>query len=387
MSSSYIEISRKALAKNIRFLKQIVGKDTVISSVIKGNAYGHGIGVFAPLVEACGVRHFSVFSIDEAATAYRFLSKDSHVMIMGHIDDCELEWAIARGVSFYIFDVGRLEASVAAAKKLGIPARIHLELETGLNRTGLEGQDLDRAVDVVKANRDCLQVDGVCTHYAGAESIANYWRIKRQIETFTEVCSTLERTGIRSSVKHTACSAAALRYPETAMDMVRFGIAQYGYWPSRETRMQYFLGCEEKERPIGRDPLRRVLTWKSRIMDVKRVGPGQYVGYGNLCLTSRAQKIATVPVGYFHGFARALSNLGYVLVHGRRAAVLGFVSMNIITIDITHLGDVERGDEVVILGKQGRNEITVSSFSEMSRNLNYEALVHIAPEIPRVAVD
>jgi alanine racemase len=384
--SSYIELSRKALEKNIRFLRKRIGESSVFSSVVKGNAYGHNIGDFVPLAVECGIRHFSVFSVEEASAAYSHLSNDCHLMIMGYIDTEDLEWAISKGVSFYVFDRGRLEAAAAAARALGSKAHVHLELETGLNRTGLDGQELERAVGIINRNQDSIVVEGLCTHYAGAESIANFWRIRNQIRRFNEAVSGLERQGFNIPRRHTACSAAALRYPETIMDMVRFGIAQYGYWPSMETRIQYFLERQQDGKPHGQNPLRAVLTWKSRIMSIREVKTGEYVGYGTLYQTSRTQKIATVPIGYSHGFARSLSNLGYVLVRGRRSPVVGIVSMNAITIDVSHMPEVATGDEVVVVGRQGNNEITIGSFSDMSRALNYEVLVSIPSEIPRVIV-
>jgi alanine racemase len=385
--SSYIELSRKALEKNIRFLKRRIGKAAVFSSVIKGNAYGHNIEDFVPLAVKCGLKHFSVFSVEEAAAASAYLPNGCNLMIMGYIDNEDLEWAIARGISFYVFDRGRLEAAVAKARTLGMKAHVHLEIETGLNRTGFEERELERALDIVGRNRDSIVVEGVCTHFAGAESIANFWRISNQIQRFKDTVPLLERQGLSGFTKHTACSAAALRYPETIMDMVRFGIAQYGYWPSMETRIQYFLEREEHGEAHGQNPLRAVLTWKSRIMGIREVKTGEYVGYGVIYQTSRAQRIAAVPIGYSHGFARSLSNLGYVLVHGRRSPVVGFVSMNAITIDVSHIPDVCTGDEVVIVGRQGKNEISIGSFSDMSRNLNYEVLVRIPSDIPRVIVN
>jgi alanine racemase len=385
--SSYIELSRKALAKNIRFLKTRIGQSCVFSSVIKGNAYGHNIRDFVPLAVGCGIRHFSVFSAEEACEAHRLLPDDGHIMIMGYIDNGDLEWAISRDVSFYVFDRGRLEAAVDAARTLGMPARIHLEIETGLNRTGLEGQELERVLDLAKRNRDHILIEGICTHYAGAESIANFWRIRNQIEHFKETLAQVERSGVGFRIRHTACSAAALRYPETIMDLVRFGIAQYGYWPSNETRIQYFLERQDDGKSQARNPLRAVLTWKSSIMSIKEVKAGEYVGYGTIYQTGRTQRIATIPVGYSHGFARSLSNLGHVLVHGRRSPVVGVVSMNAVMIDVSHIPDVRKGDEVTIIGRQGKQEITIGSFSDMSRNLNYEVLVRIPSEIPRLVVD
>jgi alanine racemase len=385
--SSYIELSRKALTKNIRFLKRRIGQSTVFSSVVKGNAYGHNIRDFAPLAAECGVRHFSVYSAEEAAAVRRFLPDDGKIMIMGYVDSEDLEWVISEGVSFYVFDRGRLEAAAAKARDLGIPARVHLEVETGMNRTGLDAEELERVIGIIKRNEEAISVEGVCTHYAGAESIANFWRIKNQVGRFKEIVSALERQGIGARTMHTACSAAALRYPETIMDLVRFGIAQYGYWPSKETRIQYFLERERQGKSQGHNPLKAVLTWKSRIMSIREVKAGEYVGYGTIYQTSRSQKIATVPVGYSHGFARSLSNLGHVLVHGRRCPVVGIVSMNAMMIDVSHIPEVRLGDEVVMVGRQGKNEITISSFSDMSRNLNYEVLVRIPSEIPRVIVE
>jgi len=340
-----------------------------------------------PLAVRCGIKHFSVFSVEEASAAFGYLPDDCHLMIMGYIAPEDLEWAISRGISFYIFDRGRLEAAVAGARALGLRARVHLEIETGLNRTGLDGHELERTAEIISRNRDCVTVEGACTHFAGAESIANFWRITNQIKRFSEAISKLESQGLIIPKKHTACSAAALRYPETIMDMVRFGIAHYGYWPSRETRIQYYLERREDGKGPGQNPLRAVLTWKSRIMSIREVKTGEYVGYGTIYQTSRTQRIAAVPLGYSHGFARSLSNFGYVLVHARRCPVVGTVSMNAITIDVSHVPDARPGDEVVVVGRQGKNEITIGSFSDMSRNLNYEVLVRIPSEIPRVIVD
>jgi alanine racemase len=160
------------------------------------------------------------------------------------------------------------------------------------------------------------------------------------------------------------------------MDMVRFGIALYGFWPSRETRIRHFLGTEGKSPVHQRDPLRRILRMKSKVMSTKIVTPGEFVGYGNSYQTAKRERVAAVPVGYSTGFARSLSNIGYVLIRGRRCNVTGIV-----------IGDVQKGEEVVIIGKQGRSCITVASFSDITSNLNYELLVRLPSEIPRMIVD
>jgi alanine racemase len=387
LESSYIELSKSALQKNIRFIRKLIGSDVKYSSVIKGNAYGHGIREFVPLAEECGINHFSVFSADEAATALAYRSEDCHICIMGSIDDDELPWAIENDVSFYVFDLGRLQAAIAAAERIGKPARVHIELETGLNRTGFQGDQLVRAVEIIKSKSPHITVEGVCTHYAGAESITNYVRIQNQITEYERQYRWLVGQGFEFGLRHTACSAAALSYPETRMEMVRIGIAQYGFWPSHETRMKFVLENIKNGRKKSHDPLKRVMTWKSHVMNVKEVEPGEFVGYGTSYLVTHRQKIASIPIGYHHGFPRSLSNLGYVLIRGRRAQVIGMVNMHGIMVDVTRFKEVERGDEVVLIGKQKKSEITVGSFSDLSRFLNYEVLARLPYNIPRIIVE
>lgn len=380
---SYVELSKSSLQKNIAFLKDYVGEDVLFSSVIKGNAYGHGIRYFVPLAEECGIRHFSVFSSDEAREACRASThEDTHVMIMGMINNDVIAWAIERDVSFFIFELDRLQAAIEEAKRIGKPARIHLHLETGMNRLGIDLDAFKDIVRLIKNNREQLNVDGLCTHYAGAESVGNYVRIQDQIERFQEYTSWFEDEDIEAKNYHTACSASALNYPETIMDMVRIGIAQYGFWPNRETYMN-FVKRHPAINKKHKDPLERVISWKSEVMSTKKVPAGEFVGYGNTYLTSRDQQIATVPIGYAHGFGRNLTNVGIVLINGERAPVAGLVNMNLLTVDITDITDVRKGDEVVIIGTQHNQEMTVASFSEMRNFMNYEVLVQIPSTLPR----
>lgn len=384
---SSIELSKSAFHQNITFLKDYIGKDVVFSSVIKGNAYGHGIEEFVPMAEECGIRHFSVFSADEARRAYEARTEDgSHVMIMGMIDNGNLEWAIRNELSFYVFENDRLKSAIEQAQSVGKPARIHLHLETGMNRTGLEPHEMEETVSLVKANRKHLKIEGICTHYAGAESVSNHVRVTKQIKNFKRLRADLQEQGITAERRHTACSAATLNYPVTIMDMVRIGIAQYGFWPNRETYMKFVKNHSDIDKE-HQDPLKRIMKWKSLVMSTKNVEAGEFVGYGNTYQTSRRQKIATVPIGYSHGFGRNLTNVGIVLINGQRAPVAGLVNMNFLTVDVTDIPDVKKGDEVVIIGRQGEEEMTVASFSEMTNYLNYEVLVRIPSSLPRTVVD
>lgn len=385
-AASRIEISASAYRRNLAFLRSVLGQDAILSSVVKGNAYGHGLSCLVPLAERHGVSHFSVFSAGEAAEVHAVARPETDILVLGFLDEGEVEWAVEKGISFVVFDPGRLEQARRAAARVGRPARIHLELETGMNRTGLAGEELPAVAETFRREGELLLLEGACTHYAGAESEGNYLRVQRQVEVFRERIECLRGHGLEPRIRHTAGSAAALVYPETIMDLARIGILQYGFWPSLETRMRFLL---ERERDGGRgtrDPLRRVMRWVTSVMSVKDVVPGEFVGYGRSYLTTRRQRIATIPVGYAQGFPRVLSNLGYVLVGGRRAPVVGVVNMHSTTVDVTGIPNVSIGDEVVIIGRQGRAEISVGWFGDMTRTLNYEVLVRIPRDIPREVV-
>ncbi|MBD3284905.1 alanine racemase, partial [candidate division WOR-3 bacterium] len=249
---------------------------------------------------------------------------------------------------------------------------------------GFEADELEDVSQAVLNNPDQLRVEGFCTHYAGAESVANYVRIMKQYNTFNDRVEWFEKHNINPRYKHTACSAAALTYPHTIMDMARIGIAQYGFWPSKEIRMYNLLSDDTT---FTKDPLKRVLSWKSRVMSIKPVSRGKFIGYGTSYMAPRDMKIAVIPVGYFHGFSRGLSNLGHVLINNRKCPVIGMVNMNMFMVDVNHTPGVEKGDEVVLVGKQGKHEISVASFAELSSYVNYELLTRLPPEIPRVIVE
>ncbi len=381
-NTSIIELSKSSLRHNINFLKKEMGKNVKISSVVKGNAYGHGIKEFIPIAEECGLNHFSVYSADEALEVFNFSNKKSTIMIMGMVEDEQVEWAIKNGIEFYVFDFDRLSAAINYAKKIKLKAKIHIEIETGMNRTGFAAEDVNQLFNILKENKNWLNIEGLCTHFAGAESIANYVRIQIQLKTYNKIYNSFINNGLKPKLRHAACSAAAMRYPKSRMDMVRIGIMQYGFWSSQETFISYVNGMENKS-----DPLERIIRWKSKVMSAKSVKTGEFIGYGTSYLAQRDMKIATIPIGYSHGFSRGLSNQGRALIRGARVGVIGTVNMNLITVDITDIPETQKGDEVILIGKQGDLSISVASFSELSNQLDYELLTRLNQNIPRIVVE
>lgn len=382
MSTSRIELSKSALRTNLQYIRSRLPEGTILSAVCKGNAYGHGIEPVVQMAEAEGIRHFSVFSSAEARRVQAGIRRNSTIMIMGYIHNDELSWAIENNIQFYVFEFDRLEAAIAAAKKKGKKALIHLEVETGMNRTGFEEEQLPELFEMLHNNSEYLQIEGLATHYAGAESIANYLRIQQQIKKYQELHALFCRQNLSPRLRHTACSAAAINYPETTFDMVRIGIMLYGFWPNEETFIYQLRQQDDK----GKDPLKRIISWKSEIMSIKQVKMGEFIGYGASYQAPRDMRIAIVPVGYGYGFARSLSNLGRVLIKGKRLPVIGVVNMNLAMVNINELPQVKKGEEVVLVGKQGRQEVSVASFSEMSSQLNYELLTRLPLDIPRKVV-
>ena len=376
--NSVIEINSIAHKENIAFLRNVFGEKTIISSVVKGNAYGHGLKEFVEMAFANGVTHFSVFDVEEAKIVFDTLENKVTILIMGFVADDDLEWVIKNQIEFFVFERYRLAKTSKIAKKLKQKAIVHIEVETGMNRTGFELRTVSKVAKYLIKEKENIYFKGLCTHYAGAESIANYFRVSKQIEVFKKVEEIFKSEGIQPKIRHSACSAASIAFPETRMDLVRIGIIQYGFWPSQEILVSYLNSKKNKI-----DPLQRVISWKSEVMSIKRVKSGEFIGYGTSYIARDNMKIATIPLGYSHGYCRSLSNQGKVLINGQYCDVIGTVNMNMLTVNVTEINNVKKGDEVVLIGNQKSLSLSVASFSDLSNMLNYELLSRISKTIPR----
>ena len=380
--SSKIELSQSALKQNINFIRKKIGDDAILSSVVKANAFGHGIETFVPMAEKAGVKHFSVASSYEAWEVREACTKESTIMIMGILYDEDLEWVIEHEVEFFVFDLPRLEKAKEVAEKLGKKAIIHLEVETGGNRTGLDESELDEAIRFLKENRESIRFEGFCTHFAGIENLSNRFRTKSQLEKFEELYRQVEANEITPKLRHTACSAAALAYPETVMDMVRIGTAQFGMWPSPDI---YNMHLQQVGKTSD-SPMKRVLSWKTNVMHIKALKKDDYVGYGTSFQAPRDMTIAVLPLGYSNGYPRTLSNRGEVIIRGKKAPVVGLINMNVFMVDVSRINDVEVDDEVILIGRKNSHVINISSFSEVTRAINNELVSRLPDAIPRFAV-
>lgn len=378
--SSHILLNRAALQSNWDFLRSYF-KDKRISAVVKGNAYGHGIEAYVPMAEACGVDHFSVYNAAEAFKVHEAASPGTTIMIMGLLENRDVEWAISNDIEFFVFNIERLDAAIAAAAKLHKKALVHIEVETGMYRTGFEFDELPAVEETLRKNKDKVVFKGLCMHFAGAENIANHKRIKRQKEKFREAVKFFKDTATEPELLHTCCSAAAVRLPDMHYDLLRIGIMQYGFWPSPEIMIEYL-----NTNDLLVSPLKRIISWESFVMSLKDVPADEYVGYGSSYFAHKPIRIALVPIGYAHGFSRSLSNTGLVIINGWRTQIVGMVNMNCIAVDVTHLPEIGINDRVTLIGSQGKHEISVASFGEMSNQPNYELLTRLPVDISRYAV-
>ncbi|MGB1696779.1 MAG: alanine racemase [Thermoplasmatota archaeon] len=368
---SWIELDASALRHNLSVLREEMAP-AALCMVVKANAYGHGYSPMVEMAEAAGQRLFAVFSAREAAGFYRASDGQSRLMVMGYTHDADVPWLLGRNAEFWVNDPEDVAKFAAHAEATNAVGRVHLEVETGMNRTGVPLQDAFELAERIHAHPN-LELQGVCTHLAGAEDRANLPRLSKQRERFEAFVGQLRDAGLEVEA-HLSSSASAILDEASRYDLVRTGIACYGHWPSTQVR-------EQREKKFT---LKRVMSWKSVVMSVHDVRDGDMVGYGGSFEAEGDTKVAVVPVGYVDGLARDLSNRGHVLIDGRRASIVGPVNMNMMQVHVSHIPDISPGDEVVLIGNSGNREIGVSSFADFSGSMTYEMMARLSVEIPRI---
>lgn len=372
-AKTWVEISRSALAKNARTLAKLSGSAGLMAAV-KANAYGHDIRHVVKALKGV-TRWFAVDSVDEADLV-RGADRRTNVLIMGYVRDADKRRAVKARYRMVGYDLASMKAlsKVASAAK---PAYVHVKIETGTSRQGIDAKDLPGFLRAV-SRLPHVVIEGASTHYANVEDATDPSYTMTQLTRFNEAVAAFHDAGI-DPIRHTACSAAIILYPETHLDMVRAGISVYGLWSAEETR----LGAKKLKRDIALTP---ALTWKTIVAQVKHVAKGTPISYDLTERVARDSTIAVLPVGYWDGYDRGLSSKAEVLIRGRRAKVLGRVCMNMCVVDVTDIPGVKREDEVVLLGTQKNETISAEELAERANTINYEIVTRINPRTPRVSV-
>jgi alanine racemase len=375
---NWVEIRQEALASNVARFKARIGPEVRLAAVVKANAYGHGLLPVARIVLEAGADWLAVNSIEEACQL-RQAGIQSPIIILGYVPLARLEDVVALDLRPTVYHRQSVERLGQIAGWLKREVRLHVKVETGTNRQGVAKEDVVDFVRFIQAFPH-LSVEGMSTHYANIEDVTEHHFAEYQLRNFGEAVRRLEEAGLQVPIKHTACTAAAILFPKTFFNMARVGIGLYGLWPSKETKISAL------QAGIDLNALDPVLSWKTRIAQVKTVKSGEAIGYGCTDVATQDIRLAVLPVGYYDGYDRKLSSTGYVLIHGRRAPVLGRVCMNMIMVDVTNIPQACLEDEVVLLGRQGENEISAETLAGKVGTINYEIVTRINPLLPRLVV-
>ncbi len=376
---SWIEIDAKALRSNIKVFRSRLPKETSLMAVVKGEAYGHGMLPVAKIAVEGGADWLGVFSLEEVKRL-REAGIEHPVLVMGYVPQKDIKEALELGARITVTSIQTAKAASKAARQCGLKAKLHIKLETGTHRLGMEGKELDEVLSVILADENLI-LEGAHTHFANIEDTTEHDYAGGQLERFEQQLSMIRTKGFDVPLPHTACTAAAILFPETYFKMVRVGIGQYGLWPSKET----YLSALKKD--SGSIDLKPAMTWKTMVAQVKEIPKGAYVGYGCTYKTTRPTRLAILPVGYYNGYDRLLSNTGHVLVRGMRAPIRGRVCMNLTMVDITDIKGVELEDEVVLLGHQGDESIDAQQLAAWAHTINYEVVTRADPRAPRLIIN
>lgn len=378
MLLNWVEINRKNLEHNVRLFRKIAGSRRKLMAVVKSNAYGHGMEDVARIVVESGVDWLGVYSLQEGMDL-RESGFSCPVLVMGYVPLSDLEQAVENDLSLGVSSLETLEALGNLSEKSTRTPRVHLKLETGLNRLGMSARELASAEEILLRHKK-ITLEGLYTHFANIEDTLQHDFAMLQLFNFEKLARRLAKAGFTNVCRHTACTAAAILFPDTHFDMLRVGIGIYGMWPSKETLITSLSTMEKLL------DLRPVITWKSRVAQIKKVKPGDTIGYGRSHRVTRPGKIAIIPTGYADGYDRRLSNRGHVLIHGEKAPVLGRICMNMFMVDVTHIPHTRPEDEVVLLGRQLDASIAAEQLAELIGTINYEVTTRIGPSLPRVVV-
>ncbi len=375
---TWLEIDAQALKANLRQFRKLVGPQVLLAPVVKANAYGHGMAEISTLALEAGADWLVVESSTEGELL-RALGLRCPILLLGNVQLSDLAKVVESDLRLTVFNLETLEALAAESARLKREVRVHLKVETGMNRRGMVLGLLPEALSRLQ-RADYMLLEGLCSHLAAADEPDHPSHARAQVENFRIAVAEVEKRGIHVPIKHLLNSAGTLLLKEAHYDMVRVGISTYGLWPSDQTRH----ACLKEA--IGPEGLTPVLTWKTKVVQVKKIPAGSHIGYGRTFRTSRTTQLAALPVGYSDGYDRKLSNKGSVLIRGKRAPVVGRVSMNVTMVDVTDIPGVSLEDEVVLLGRQGQGEITADDLAGLLETINYEVVTRINWSLPRVIV-
>lgn len=371
---TWIEIDTVSLERNLRQFLKLIPKRTHFMAVVKSNAYGHGLVQTAKQLASFKIQDSRFkkiwFGVDSIVEALRLRKEGikNPILVLGFTLPGMMSDAARNNI---IISISNFD-SLADLSRIKEQPLFHIKFDTGMHRQGFLSQQTTQLIKRIKHFK--LSPQGIFTHFAAAKDIAYPTYTLEQFKQFKMISRQFEQAGFKNIMRHAAASGGTLLFPETDLDMVRIGMGLYGYWPSPESQI-----ASQGTQII----LRPALTWKTIVAETKEISKGSYVGYDCTERVFRKTKIAVLPVGYWHGYDRGLSGIGEVIIRGRRRKLLGRVSMDMIAADVTDNPAIRAGDETVLIGKQGKEEVWADELALKISTSQYEFLTRINPLIHR----
>ncbi|MDR7871284.1 MAG: alanine racemase [Tissierellaceae bacterium] len=366
-----LEINLDNLTNNIQQIREHVGNDTLIMAIVKGNAYGHGAVTCSETFLKSGADRLGVSILSEGITL-RKAGIIAPILLLNYTPPSQYTYLLKHNLTQTIFKYEDAKLLSEEAKRLGKVAKIHLKIDTGMNRIGFIPYE-DSINDIIKiVNLPNIEVEGMFTHFAMADDLDKS-HTKKQFEKFKWVIDRLENLDIHIPIKHAANSATIIDLPEYKLDMVRPGIILYGYYPS---------GFVNKDM-INIKP---AMTLKSGISNIKVLEEGEGIGYGQTFITNRRSKIATLPIGYADGYSRILSSKSYVCINDKKAPLVGNICMDQLMVDVTDIEELNSSDEAILFGYGDNNYPKVGELAQKLGTINYELLCMIGERVPRIYI-
>ena len=365
----YADIDLDAVLYNMESMHQNISPSAQMAAVIKTDGYGHGAKEIAQTIEPLPyLWGYAVATADEAMVLRNHGMKKP-ILILGVTFEEQYPEMIEHDIRPAVCEYEAAEQLSKAAAALHMTCRIHIKIDTGMSRIGFQVCEKTAELVAKIAKLPNLEIEGIFTHFARADERDKKYTYD-QMERFGDMIHMIEERGIQIPIKHCSNSAGIVEIPDANMNMVRAGITLYGLWPS-----------EEVVRNISLKP---VMSLKSHVAFLKELDENRQISYGGTYTTTRKTRIATIPVGYGDGYARALSNKGYVLIHGQKAPICGRVCMDQFMVDVTDIPDVKKGDLVTLLGTDGGYTITLEELGELSGRFNYEFACLLTNRVPRI---
>ena len=371
-SRVYAKIDLDAIASNMERMKSNLQPNTKIIAVIKADGYGHGAVQIAQMLENVDyIWGYAVATLDEAVVL-KTEGMKKPILVLGCVFPDQYMEMLKYDIRMNVYTEEMAEAISQMAAREGMTAYMHIKLDTGMARLGFDtSEESVDAIHRISAMKNVC-MEGIFTHFANADEAEKTFT-QKQIQDFTWMTQRLKEKGVEFQYEHCANSAAIIDVPDAHFDLVRAGISTFGLYPSDEVNKE----CVR---------LKPALALKSHVAFVKEIEVGTPISYGGTFVSEKPMTIATIPVGYADGYPRNLSNLGYVLIRGKRAPIVGRVCMDQFMVDVTDIEGVSFGDNVTLIGKDGKETISVEDLSNLSGRFNYEFICDLGKRIPRVYV-